>query len=97
MSTKLTDLQNAILAYIHENNDAHNWVPIEPDAFDGRSLHELEKDCRGLESQGLLDVEHPATSLYAITPGGHRREIKNGNDWLLCAITVDGIQAVEAD
>lgn len=96
MGKKLTDLQTNILTYIRENNHAHNWVPIKPNVFDGRSLHELAMVCRDLESQGLLDVDHPASSLYAITPEGYRAPIMNPYEWLLCAITAEGIQVIEA-
>lgn len=95
MGTQLTDLQKSILMYIHENNYSYNWVPIEPDVFEGQSLMTLAMTCKELEEQALLEMDYPGSALYAIRPGGERVRMINPKDWLLCAITVEGIQAIE--
>ncbi|WP_083004828.1 hypothetical protein [Halomonas sp. GT] len=96
MSEKTSDLQTSILNYISENNHAHNWVPIEPESFEERPLAELVSSCKKLEDAGLLEMDYPAASLFAIKPGGERVSISDPNSTLLCAITVNGIREINS-
>lgn len=95
MNSDLTDLERAILMHIHEDGSPGVMFPVEPDVFE-HSLEDLVKVCGGLDQRGLLEMDYPAGSMYAIR-NGVKVPIDQPAHCLQCAITPNGIRAISTD